>query len=218
MSEETTPQTILLLPVHKPKKGRNSKKMDTIEVAEFEDIPDELAAKIISFGVKSKQLLELKEAFSDSEMQKAAAITEGVIANGKLKTSAAGFFVSALKNHYEDNKPVKMTKNDAEKGVKKPKTTAETSPKLSPEEQAKADKITQRAAETRLQFEREKAIIEQLIEEDIELVHDAVTEIKRGMFGFAYNDDKTFAENRENKAFEAAFLNTIKKMRADLFK
>ena len=218
MSEETTRQTVLLLPEHKPKKEQKTKKKDAVETIEWIDMTDELMVKIIGFGIKSKQLLELKEAFSDAEMQKAALITEGVIANGKLKTSAAGFFVSALKNHYEDYKPVKMAKNEAEKGVKKPKTSAETSPKLSPEEQAKADKIAQRAAETRLQFEREKAIIEQLIEEDIELVHDAVTEIKRGMFGFAYNDDKTFAENRTNKVFEAAFLNTIKKMRTDLFK
>ena len=179
---------------------------------------DELTQKIIGFGVKNKQLKQLREEFSDVDILKAVAITEGMIASKKLKTSAAGFFVSALKNHYEANELVKTAKNDGEKAVKKTKETVESAIKLSPEELKKAEKVAQRAAETRQQFEKEKAIIEQLVAEDLELVNEAVAEIRRGMFGFTYNEAKTFAENRENKVFEAAFLNTIKKLRGDLFK
>jgi plasmid replication initiation protein len=225
MSDEMQQQNTLLLPESRLKYAQETDLKDDSNANNCADMPDELTAKIMAFGVKTKQLKQLKETYSVAEMQKAALITEGVIANKKLKTSAAGFFVSALKDHYEANISVKTSEKSAEKGVKKAKNTeniaansTQTSLKLSPEEQAKADKMAQRAAETRLQFEREKAIMEQLIEEDIELVHDAVTEIRRGMFGFAYSEDKTFAENRENKVFEAAFLNTIKKMRGDLFK
>jgi plasmid replication initiation protein len=179
---------------------------------------DDLTTKILSFGVKNKQLKQLKEEFSEAELFNAVAITEGVIANKKLKISAAGFFVSALKNHYEAIPVVKTTKNEAPKSIKKTKNTSEREPQLSPEEVAKAAKVAERAAATRLQFEREKAILEKIIVEDIELVNDAVTEIRRGMFGFAFSEGKTLAENRENKVFEAAFLNTIKKLRGDLFK
>ena len=49
----------------------------------------------------------------------------------------------------------------------------------------------------------------------MELVGEAITEIKCGMFGFAYEDDKTRAENRTNKVFEATLCNTIKKTRAN---
>jgi plasmid replication initiation protein len=175
---------------------------------------DDLMAKIIGFGVKTKQLKQLKEEFSEIEIHKAVAITEGVIANKKLKTSAAGFFVSALKNAYE----TRTVKEELLKLPSKEKTTSEIAPKVSPEEVAKAAKVAERAAATRLQFEREKAILEKIIVEDIELVNDAVIEIRRGMFGFAFSEGKTLAENRENKVFEAAFLNTVKKLRGDLFK
>jgi plasmid replication initiation protein len=181
------------------------------------DVPmDEWAAKILSFGVKIKQLKQLMEEFSEAEIRKATAVTEEVIANKKLKTSAAGFFVSALKNHYELATPIKAIKKEAIKVDKNVKTTAETV-QQSPEERAKMEKVAQRAAETRQQFEKEKAIIEKLVTEDLELVNEAVAEIRRGMFGFTYNEGKSFAENRDNKVFEAAFLNTIKKIRSDLF-
>jgi plasmid replication initiation protein len=179
---------------------------------------DEWAAKILSFGVKLKQLNQLKEEFSEAELLKATAVTEEVIAKKKLKTSAAGFFVSALKNSYEPNAGSKTPKIEAEKTSKRYKESVIIAEKLSPEELKKAEKVAQRAAETRQQFEKEKAIIEQLVAEDLELVNEAVAEIRRGMFGFTYNEAKTFAENRENKVFEAAFLNTIKKLRGDLFK
>jgi predicted DNA-binding protein len=210
ISEFANGQEMLFLPT-------SEENMQNTEGVTKDTKTDDLTTKIASFGVKPKQLKQLKETFNEAEIRQAVAVTEGVIANGKLKTSAAGFFVSALKNHYEANIDVKTVKNEGIKAAKKPKTTAETAPKLSPEEQAKADKVAQRAIETRLQFEREKAIIEKLIEEDIELVNEAVAEIRRGMFGFAYNEAKNFAENRENKVFEAAFLNTIKKMRGELF-
>jgi plasmid replication initiation protein len=179
---------------------------------------DEWAEKILNFGVKPKQLNQLKEEFSEAEILKATAVTEEVIANKKLKTSAAGFFVSALKNGYEPNAGSKTAKIEAGKTPKKSKEPVIIAEKLSPEELKKAEKVAQRATETRQQFEKEKAIIEQLVEEDLELVNEAVAEIRRGMFGFTYNEAKTFAENRENKVFEAAFLNTIKKLRGDLFK
>jgi plasmid replication initiation protein len=175
---------------------------------------DELTQKITGFGVKNKQLKQLREEFTDVEILKAVAITEGVITSKKLKTSAAGFFVSALKNAYE----AKTVKEELLKLPSKGKNTFENTPKASPEELKKAEKVAQRATETRQQFEKEKAIIEQLVAEDLELVNEAVAEIRRGMFGFTYNEAKTFAENRENKVFEAAFLNTIKKLRGDLFK
>ena len=183
-----------------------------------DELTDDLTTKMLNFGVKIKQLRQLKEEFNEAEMLKAIAVTEGMIASKKLKTSAAGFFVSALKNHYEANELVKTAKNNGEKAVKKTKESVESSIKLSPEEFKKAEKVAQRAAETRQQFEKEKAIIEQLVAEDLELVNEAVAEIRRGMFGFTYNEAKTFTENRENKVFEAAFLNTIKKLRGDLFK
>jgi plasmid replication initiation protein len=178
---------------------------------------EEWIAKILSFGVKLKQFNQLKEEFSEAELLKASAVTEEVIANKKLKTSAAGFFVSALKNGYEPNAPIKTAKNEAEKAAKKPKESPITAEKLSPEEIRKAEKVAQRATETRQQFEQEKAIIEQLIAEDQDLVNEAIADIRRGMFGFAFNEAKTLAENRENKVFEAALSNTIKKMRHEFF-
>lgn len=213
MSLQSAQQQVLSLPVSRLQPSDTEGVSENSEKGETDD----LTAKILAFGVKTKQLKQLKETYSEAEMRQAAEITEGVIASRKLKTSAAGFFVSALKDHYESAKTVKTTQNDASKAVKKQKNDVENAPELTPEEQAKADKIAARATATRLKFEREKAIIEQLIEEDIELVNDAVAEIRRGMFGFAFDDAKTLAENRANKVFEAALSNTIKKIRADLF-
>ena len=214
-TKPTNQQEILLLPAanKKIKQTEGDKKGSSDAV-----LQDDLIEKIISFGIKSKQLTQLKETYSEAEMRQAADITEGVITNGKLKTSAAGFFISALKDHYESAKTVKAVQNEASKTAKKAKNETDNAPKLTPEEQLKADKAAARIEAIRLKFEREQAIIEQLIEEDLELVSEAITEIKRGMFGFAYEDGKTLAENRTNKAFEAALCNTIRKMRTELFK
>ncbi len=214
MSLQSAQQQVLSLPVSRLEPQNTEGVSENVEKQET----DELTAKILYFGVKPKQLKQLKETYSEAEMRQAADITEGVIASRKLKTSAAGFFVSALKDHYESAKTEKMAQNDASKIVKKTKNEVENTPKLTPEEQLKADKAAARANAIRVKFEREQAIIEQLIEDDLELVSEAIAEVRRGMFGFAYEDDKTLAENRASKAFEAAFCNTIKKMRSNLFK
>ncbi len=217
MSLQSAQQQVLLLPVSRLQppdtEGVSEKEENTVK-GETND----LTAKIIRYGVKPKQLKQLKETYSEVEMRQAAQITEGVIANGKLKTSAAGFFVSALKDHYESAKTVKAAQNDASKIVKKAKNEAANVPQLTPEEQLKADKSAARANAVRLKFEREQVIIEQLIEDDLELVSEAIAEVRRGMFGAAYEDGKTLAENRISKVFDAALCNTIKKMRGDLFK
>ncbi len=213
MSEQIGQQEMLFLPeVEKPKPNPVSKPKNTEGVVEMA-LTDDFTPKILSFGVKPKQLAQLKTEFNEVEMRQAVAVTEGVIANGKLKTSAAGFFVSALKNRYEISTPTKTVR----KTDKKDNATAETPIKALPEDLAKAEKTAARELETRLQFEKEKAIIETLIAEDAHLVNEAITEIRRGMFGFAFNEEKTIEENRENKVFEAAFLNTIKKLRGELF-
>lgn len=217
MSLQSAQQQVLLLPVSRlqpPDTEGVSEKEENMVKGETND----LTAKILYFGVKPKQLKQLKETYSEVEMRQAAQITEGVIANGKLKTSAAGFFVSALKDHYESAKTVKVAQNDASKIVKKAKNEAANVPQLTPEEQLKADKSAARANAIRLKFEREQVIIEQLIEDDLELVSEAIAEVRRGMFGSAYEDGKTLAENRTSKVFDAALCNTIKKMRGNLFK
>lgn len=211
VSTQQNAQARLLLP--------ETVKTETIaEVLKNDALVDDLTTKIISFGVKPKQLNQLKEEFSESDMRNAVAITEGVIASKKLKTSAAGFFVSALKNHYEVKIVEKTTPNDVLKALKNLKKTGETETKLSPEERQKAEIEAQRTADTRQKFENEQAILDKLIVEDPKLLNEALAVIKRGMFGFTYNKEKTFDENREHKAFEAALLNTVKKLRGDLFK
>jgi plasmid replication initiation protein len=206
MSDKIQQPELLLLPESNATKPTKSKNAVYTEGSSETDLKDDLTPKILSFGVKPKQLSQLKTEYTEAEMRQAIAVTDGVIESGKLKTSAAGFFVSALKNHYEVAKPLKPIRKEVLKADKIGKSTAEAIAVVSPEDLAKAEK-----------FEQEKAIIEQLIGEDVELVNEAVAEIRRGMFGFSYNEEKTFAENRENKVFEAALSNTIKKMRADLF-
>lgn len=207
MSEPIEAQKLLFAPA-------TQQKMPHIDVEVNDSSSGELATRVMGFGVKNKQLKQLKEEFSDVEILKAVAITEGVIASKKLKTSAAGFFVSALKNAYE----TRTVKEELLKLPPKEKNTSENALKTSPEEIKKSEKVAQRAVETRQQFEKERAIIEKLVAEDLELVNEAVIEIRRSMFGFTFNEGKTLAENRENKVFEAAFLNTVKKLREDLFK
>jgi plasmid replication initiation protein len=223
MSEQLNPQGVLFLPEvdksrpntvsNSPSKQKNIEEVVAVEVSQ-----DDWTSKILSFGVKPKQLTQLKDEFSEADMRQAIAVTEGVIASGKLKTSAAGFFVSALKNHYEVAKPLKTVRKEALNADKIQTKTNEPNAKVSADDLAKADKVAEKTAATRQQFEQEKAIVDKLVEEDLELVNEAVAEIRRGMFGFTYNEDKSFAENRENKVFEAAFLNTIKKLRGNLFK
>lgn len=217
-TEPTDGQEILFL----PSATRKSKNTEGDKKSLSKDEPvDELTARILYFGVKLKQLKQLKETYSEAEMRQAVQITEGVIASRKLKTSAAGFFVSALKDHYESAKTVKTIQKEGSKAAKKGESevgnTANTS-QLTFDEQLKTDKAAARANAIRLKFEREQAIIEQLIEDDLELVSEAIAEVRRGMFGSAYEDGKPLAENRTNKVFEAALCNTIRKMRADLFK
>jgi plasmid replication initiation protein len=210
MSLQTAQKELLLLPARKTSPNTEGSNKDGLN--------NDLTAKILGFGIKSKQLEQLKGGYSEADIRQAIHITEGVIANKKLKASAAGFFVSALKNRYEVTNSTQVPKNEPLKTANKQRNMESIPPKISPEDFAKAEKVAQRAAATQQQFEREKAIIDKIVIEDTPLVHEAVAEIRCGMFGFTYNPAKTLAENRTNKVFEAAFCNTIKKMRQNLFK
>ena len=97
--------------------------------------------------------------------------------------------------------------------VEKPKIVAKAPPKPPAIDLFQEQKVENK----RQQFEHDRVIVEKLIIDEPDIINEAIAEIKRGMFGFSYHSDKNLIENRENKVFEAAFINTLKKMKPELF-
>ena len=166
------------------------------------EMVDELTKLLMSWGVKPKQWATLQVQYSASEIAQAVRVTETALKERKIKASTAGFFISAVKEGY-------LPKNV----VEKPKIVAKAPPKPPAIDLFQEQKVENK----RQQFEHDRVIVEKLIIDEPDIINEAIAEIKRGMFGFSYHSDKNLIENRENKVFEAAFINTLKKMKPELF-
>ena len=189
------PQTVAIAP--------ESPKNDT----EQENLILELTPLVVKkFGVSLKVFMGLVEKHTEEEVRKAAQITAKAIQLGKVE-NIAGFFVEALRGAYQDTEE-KKKKIEIEKNAEK-KAKQEWDAALEIKKQQDNKSI----------FEQNKAIFNQLIQQDDAFWLELEQSIKSDkMIKNQYDYNKNVFENMQIPMIEGALMAIAVKLRAEAFR
>lgn len=153
-----------------------------------------------TWQVSAKMWQSLVEKYDETALRQAIAITQKALEAGKVK-DAAGFFVQAVRNGYVDTEGVKVAKQKQQKASV---------------EQQKIEEVNQRSlieAKRKADFEKEKKLIFQMLEDDIELVDAVAKRLHGGILQRSYDDTKSFDDNLQNPLLLAAVMNIVKEIK-----
>jgi plasmid replication initiation protein len=163
---------------------------------------------VTKFGVSFKMFVSLLEKYAAGEIRQAIQVTEKAIKAGNVDNTA-GFFVGAVRNHYQD---VQLQKKEAEADK-----ITEKKAKVEALKQAEQEQQQQKEQAIRNESNRKVSIIKDLIRQDSPVIHQAVEELSRGMFSRGYDRSKTIEENLESAMFAGGLMNIINKIEPTLF-
>lgn len=212
--------TKLIFYIHKNKPGKGAlKKLDEKPIyADYEiispeneilavnsDVQDQLFIRfspvvISKFGVSPKVFMKLLENHTEGEIENGIRLTEKAIEKSKID-NPAGYFIEAVRQKFQD--PEQAQK---EKEVQKKKSKAEAENKEIELQKIANDK-------KREAYERERASVITIIHEEPDLAEQALSNLKLGLFSKYYNPKISLLENMNNRLFESAFMNEVKKLR-----
>jgi plasmid replication initiation protein len=171
----------------------------TVDMSAQTALFEQLFPLVKYLGVSAKGFAALLNVHSEAEILNALKVTETAMAAGKIKASAAGFFVEAVRAGFKTS----LNDGSVDKTVK---TKAVAAPDA-------ADLARQRKLDARReQFERERTEILERLRTDGDLRERVIQQVRQGVFGMFWNENKTFEENLANDAFFGAVYNTVKKM------
>ena len=156
-------------------------------------------------------LKKLVDDFPLETLQNAIVLTEKAIENGKIKGSAAGFFVEATRQNYQplgSNTP--SVKDDVEQ-----KRQAEMRQKAKELAHIEKQEKQARDAVKKQDFEQERDVLLAELATDETLRNAVVERIKYSLFYLSYDETKTFEGNLENPSFLAAVLNFSKMIKME---
>lgn len=199
---------------NKKKKTISSKELTAIPIENNENTPqDKLIVELLpivvaKFGVSFKMFVSLVEKHTEGEIRQAVLITEKAIQAGKVENTA-GFFVGAVRNHYQDTEQQKK-KTQAD-------IIAEKKAKVDAAKNAEMTAQQQKEQALRDENNRKIGLIKNLVQSDAPLIHEAIVELRRGMFGRGYDPTKTIEENLENPMFLGGLMNVIQKLEPRFF-
>ncbi len=183
-------------PIATPDEQNQAKEKLTVELSPI---------VVTKFGVSLKMFMSLVEDYTEGVIRQAVNVTEKAIEAGKIKESAAGFFVEAVRGNFKDSSEPKKQKETVVKA------------KIQAQQQEQAQLAFLAAEKKKEQFLREEQIILGLVVTDEELLKNALHQIQYSMFSGLYNPLKSLSENLQNPSFKAAFYNAVKKLRPDAF-
>jgi hypothetical protein len=164
---------------------------------------------VTKFGVSLKMFMSLVESYSEEDIRKAMAITDKMFLTGKIE-NIAGFFIEALRGHYQDADEQKK-KIEADKIAQK-KAQMQAVLKL---EQVATDK---KKLDAKARFEKQKAIFEQLIEDDDTFWLELEEKVKAdNLIKNHYDFDKDIFENMQQPMISGALMAIAVKLRGDAF-
>jgi plasmid replication initiation protein len=178
----------------------------TIELVQQakEKLTVELSPIVVTkFGVSLKVFMVLVEDYTEGVIREAVKVTGNAIAEGKIKESAAGFFVEAVRGNF------KVGEKKKKETVIKEKTVAQ--------EREQTQILSLAAEKKKEQYLHEEQIILALVVTDEELLKEALQQIQYSMFSGSYNPLKSLSENLQNPSFKGAFYNSVKKLRPEAF-
>ncbi|MBL7815754.1 MAG: RepB family plasmid replication initiator protein [Saprospiraceae bacterium] len=187
------------------------KSVSDIDTTAQEELIVELSPIVVmKFGVGFKMFMSLVEKYTEGEIRMAIQVTEKAVQSGKI-TNIGGFFVEALRGHYQDaeeqKKKIILDKMQQKKGREE---------ELKKFEQESIQKKTQ---ENRLTFERQKAIFEKLIEEDDTFWLELEETIKAdNMIKNHYDFTIDVYENMQKPMIAGVLMSIAEKLRTSVFK
>lgn len=176
-----------------------------------ENLIMELSPTVVTkFGVSLKVFMALVETYTEGDIRKAIQVTEKATQSGKI-VNIAGFFVEALRGHYENAEDQKK-KTEADRAQQK-KAKEQEIKRL---EQEAANRIKQ---ENKVTYERQKAIFERLIEEDETFWLELEETIKAdNMIKHLYDFNKDVYENMQKPMIAGAVMSIAVKLRTQVFR
>lgn len=163
---------------------------------------------VTKFGVNFKMFMSLVEKHTEEDIRQAVQVTEKAIQAGKVE-NPAGFFVGALKNHYQV----------ADQHIKKAEADkiAEKKAKIEAIKRVEEEVRQNKENAARNESNRKITIIKDLIRENPSFIHQALEVLRSGMFSNVYNSTKTIEENMENAMFAGGLMNVIQKIDPTIF-
>lgn len=165
---------------------------------------------VTKFGVSLKMFMTLVETYTEGDIRMAIQVTEKAVQSGKI-ANIGGFFVEALRGHYQDVEEQKK-KIEVDR-IQQKKAKAEELKRL---EQEAADRTKQ---ENKISFERQKAIFERLIEEDDTFWLELEETIKAdNMIKHQYDFNKDVYENMQKPIIAGALMSIAVKLRTQAFR
>lgn len=163
---------------------------------------------VTQFGVSFKMFMNLIEQYTEGEIRQAVQVTEKALKAGKVENTA-GFFVEAVRHHYQDVQQQKK-QSEVEKMTEK-KVKIESAKQAEEAEQAQKEQAIRRESDRKIR------IIAALIAADSPLIPQAIEVLSKGMFGRGYDAAKTVEENLENAMFAGGLMGVLQKMEPTIF-
>jgi hypothetical protein len=156
----------------------------------------ELFPLVEHYGVADNVFASLLKLHKEEDIRKAIRLTDKTVKAGKIKDSAAGFFVQAVKAGYTDLDEMKANKKAA---------TKQSAPKI---EEKPA--VSSKSALQKQLFEEERLETLALLQREPQLEEQILDKIRHSIFRDIYESDKSFTENLQKPSFFAAVLNIVK--------
>ena len=188
---------------NKPSTARENavkSKSSGVEVTVFEA----LFPNVQSFGVTETGFMALVKTHDEERIRKAIRLTEKALLAGKIKGSAAGYFVEAVRSDYRDAHEEKAQKRaNARAAVlpKKKEIPIAPSPKIEMQKQL---------------FEQERAEVLGQLMTDATLHLRVLEKVRQSIFRDVYDNSKSFNENLQKPSFLAAVLNIVKNLKNEI--
>ena len=202
----------------KPKKESKSKGTDN-KIHEESEKESQLQENLIvelspivvtKFGVSLKMFMSLVETYTEGDIRMAIQVTEKAVLGGKI-ANIGGFFVEALRAHYQDTE-IQKKKMAADKAQQK-KAKADEIKRV---EQQTAYRLKQ---ENQMTFERQKATFERLIDSDDTFWLELEETIKAdNLIKNQYDFNKDVFENMQKPMIAGTLISIAVKLRPQAFK
>ena len=164
---------------------------------------------VTKFGVSLKVFMSLVESYTEGEVRNAIQLTEKAKASDRV-VNISGFFVEALRGHYQDNE-IQKNKKNTEK-ISQSKTKIEQLIQL--EKEAK----DRRNQDNKKHFEKQKVLFNKLIEEDATFWLELEERIKTdSLIKNNYDFDKDVFENMQKPLVAGTLMAIAVKLRPQVF-
>ena len=163
---------------------------------------------VMQFGVSYKMFMSLVEQHTEGVIRQAILVTQKAMQARKIDNTA-GFFVEAVRGHYQNLEEDKQ-KMEAEKLAKK-------KAKMEQAKQVEQTAQQQKEQSVKNESQRKIKIIEGLINADSPLLHQAIADLKRGPLGVGLDPKISIQSFLENPMLAGKLMTVLQKIAPTIF-